>query len=110
MCIHAAVQTFLNILAEGIGRHGNDDGAFRIRTGKRPDCLCCTAAIHYRHLNIHQDQIIKALLRFGKPFNRFLSILGGSNNGTRILKQCSGNLQIDFIIFCQQNLLAGQNS
>ena len=34
MRIHAAVQTLLHILIEGIRRHGNDDDTFCVLTGK----------------------------------------------------------------------------
>ena len=52
--------------------------------------------------------MIVAFRRFGKQRNGLLAILSPGYNGSGVLQQGAGDFKINFIVFHNQNLCAGQ--
>ena len=63
IAVHAAGEVSFPVSLHGVGREG-DDGRLRVydSRGSRTDLPGRFEAVQFRHLNVHQDQVIAGLL------------------------------------------------
>ena len=102
--VHAAIECPLSLLLEHVSRHGNDrDGGAR-RVLQRTDALGGGAAVHDRHLHIHQHQIIAARVRGADLFHRDRAVLGGIDQKTVLVQDCNRDLAVQLVILDQQDM------
>lgn len=104
----AGGKTLPDLLFQQAGRHGDDR-----RLGKAvkvtfffPDLCCCLQAIHFGHLNVHEDEAVVALF---VKLNGFFPISGYSDRNLRniIVQVIGGQHEVKLIIIDQQHLDAG---
>ena len=59
MPVHAGGQIFINLVGERVGGQGDDRGALAVVAGlRRADLARGVDAVHHRHLDIHQHQVV----------------------------------------------------
>ena len=78
----------------------------RVITLQRSDGLGCLAAVHFRHLHIHQHHADAALVRSLKQLHSLLAVAGRHNLQAIHRQQLADNLHIDTVILCYQNSAA----
>ena len=98
MVVHANGPALLAVVAHGIGAHGQDGQA--VIDLLPADGCCGLIAVHDRHLQIHQDQIIAARLQHGQ---RLLAVLGQVNPEAFLRQQLRSHLLIDLVVLNQEN-------
>ena len=67
--------------------------------------LCGRVPVHYRHLQIHQDQIEVGHCR---RCDRLNTVVGGDDRGAGEFDQFASNLAVEIVVIHQQDALADQ--
>ena len=102
--VHAAVERPLPLLLEYVGRHGHDrDGGAR-RVVQRTDALGGGVAVHDRHLNIHQHQIIAVCGRTAHLVHRDRAVFGGIDQKTVLMQDLHRDLAVELVVLDQQHV------
>ena len=106
MNIHSRCKALLNIIMKGISTHCYHSNCFCIRSVHFPYILCCFKSTHYRHHNIHENNLVLSILRCFKYFNSFFPIDSRHNlcTGSFYYKSC--NFHIKLIIFSNNNFIS----
>ena len=77
MAVHSMIVGSGDIFREGVGCHSED----RYRCGVFPAagtyCICRLVSVHYRHLDIHEDQTVFSRRGRQVCIHRFLSVFRG---------------------------------
>ena len=114
--IHAGFKARIAIFLEGIRRHGQNRQV-------APFGQCAQGqggfqAIHFRHLDVHQDQVkrfalrmiwrvcLHAFLRLGHCHH---AVFGHSHFNCHIAQQLYGDIHVDGVVFGQQHPRSGRS-
>ena len=103
MGIHPRLYGGPDIFCKGIGRHGDDRDPGRIRCLHGPDRPCGRIAVHFRHLDVHEDASIGTVGRCGDEVHRLFSVHGRLTDKSHLLQQEAGNLTVDLHIVDDQD-------
>ena len=76
MSVHTCGKTPADILFKGIGGQSKDGNASGLGMGAFPDFNRGSQAVHNRHLQIHENEIVGSRLGGEKAFQRFPAIYG----------------------------------
>ena len=96
--IHPRFKAIVPVFVEGVGRHRYDGG---LRSaGHFADRQCGVKAVHYRHLHVHQDQVVgrRAYLVDGFP-----SVFGGVHLQADSVQEQLGHLKVEIHVIGQQD-------
>ena len=87
MTVHARIQRGLHILRKSVGRQCNDGDFFCIRAFRLhgADGFCCLQSVHFRHHNVHQDNIIGTRRVICKQVDNLLPVRRTGYDHLRIL-------------------------
>ena len=85
--VHARSEAFLNVLMVGVGCEGDDGDVLRRLAVELSDGGSRLQAVHHRHLNIHQDQIIPVGRGRLDLFNGNLSVFRSIYRKARFFKK-----------------------
>jgi hypothetical protein len=98
MVVHAGLDARQPVLLEGIGRQRHDGRARP--AGQRAYCPRRLKTIHPRHLQIHQDKVVR-----GPPCQRYSlgAVLGQIHVQAGDPQQLTGHLLIDRLVLNQQD-------
>ena len=75
MSIHAGSHAFLDVFVKSVGRHRDDRQSGLRRIRQRTDGRGSLIAIHFRHVDIHQDEIESVFRLLADKIERLLSIM-----------------------------------
>ena len=107
---HPVLQSRFLILIHGVGGHGNDGQVPDIRPGHRPDRPGRLVAVHNRHLYVHQDRVIVALLGCLHHLYRIRAVRGRLHDKPCLLQNLFRNLAVQFVILHKQDSLSAEIS
>ena len=96
--VHAGGETVQAVFIEGIRRHGED--RCRCVSGQGADPAGGFEAVQHRHLDVHQDQRVAAVLCHGHGSR---PICGQIDVETGVFEQTARNLLIDWFVFGEQD-------
>ena len=93
----------MTVCSTGIGRHGDDGQVVQSRNlangpGGRH-------AVHHRHLHVHQDQIVGAVVHL---FQSLGTVLSHVHHQAGLAQQLTGDLLVDLVVLDQQHAGATQ--
>ena len=102
--VHAALQTPVNVLGEGVGGHGDDGDALGVGAVQGTDGLGSLVAVHHGHTQVHEDGVVGSL-RGGLEFFQtdlpvFRPVQGKAAGGEQLL----GDLPVELVVLGQQNV------
>jgi hypothetical protein len=100
--VHAHAQGLGPVLGEGIGRHRQDRCLGVGRQGT--DATRRFQAIHHRHLDVHQDQLVGAMLDAALHGRR--AIVHHLHDKAQVLQQRHGHFLVERIVFGQQQAVS----
>ena len=98
MVVHPGLKTSVTVLVKRIGGHGQDRNVRPARQRTNRDR--CQQTIHHRHLDIHQDQIIR---RLAGHLDGDLSVFGHVHPHTDGLQHLACHFLIDIVVLYQKN-------
>ena len=99
MGIHSCLESCLSVFLERIGGHGNDRDARLGFIFQRADGVGGIIAIHARHLDIHQNTVVRVRIAILYPFNASLAISHTIDLDVISLQNLDGYLGIEVIVF-----------
>ena len=105
MGVHTVFQGGFLVLLHGVGRHGDDGQGLHVLPAQRPDRAGRFVAVHHRHLHIHQDGVVIALLRPAHHVHRVGAVRGGFHLEASLLQDHLGNLPVQLVVLHQQDPL-----
>ena len=109
MTVHSGCHGIFLIFLKCICRHCNDRDTCLLPIRQLPDRPCCFIAIHFRHLDIHEDHIIGIRRHFCYHVDTLNAIHHALCFQTGTLKDCLCNLRIQIIILCYKDIPAFQD-
>ena len=74
MTVHSRLESLLFVFLEGVGSHGDDRNQSLIFIRKTSYYPGCFVSIHYRHLDIHQNQVIVSGVFFQEGIDALLAV------------------------------------
>ena len=105
MSVHAGRISPHNIFMKCIRSHGDNRNGPRPGMLRLPDGIRRLVSVHYRHLHIHQYQIIT--FPAGKEFvHGFPAVPGTIHCNPCHLKQLQGNFPVQIIVLGQQYMIS----
>ena len=107
--IHAGILGTDDVFGEGIRRHGEDRKCFGIPLGKAADRSGGFIAIHDRHLDIHEDELVVARWMGGDLVNAVLSIHCRLDIGACHFEELLRDFTVQGIILDDKDAPAGQS-
>ena len=105
MVIHACLQRTLFVLRKGICRHGDNRNSCLFGIRHFADFPCGIIATQNRHLNIHQNQLIKMCRCLFQHFHTFHAIRRAFHQKPFLLQKRNRDFRIQIVILCKQNPL-----
>ena len=106
MAVHAAGQHQVHIFLEGIGGQGDDGHGAGVGPVHGANGLGRGIAVHFGHLQIHQNQVVEILGRLGEHGHGFRSVTRLVNIQTQMRELLNDDDAVDFHVIRQQNALA----
>ena len=103
MGVHPCIEGAFHILLECVGAHGDNGDFLRALFTALSDFPGSRKTVHYRHLDIHQNQIIIPNRPFQIALQRFLSVLPAFHLKIVAAQQCLGNLRVEIIVLRQKD-------
>ena len=104
--VHAAFHGAAAILIEGVGGHGKDRDPGQSGVFQRADLPGGGIAIHDRHLNIHQHQIIAARRGGAYFFHRYGTVVSRIDPEAILPSNFLRDLAVQLVVLHQQDLPA----
>lgn len=98
MVVHPGIPCRLPIFGKGICSHGNDGDVRFLGVVHPPNLFCCIAGVHHRHLDIHQDQLIRSVRSFFQHIHTFHAVFGTVYRAALFLQQFGGDLRIEVVV------------
>ena len=102
MAVHSRCQSFLPILVKSVGRHGQD-GNLSSGSGQVTDRLCRLVAVHFRHLDIHENCVIIILRLLFQRLHTFLAVSGPLCLKAAFLQKRHCDLRVKLVVLSYQN-------
>ena len=99
MGVHAGLLSGRNVLGKGVGRQRHNGDPAGIRAGKLSDLPGRIAAVHHRHLHIHENRIKGKQPGILKRIEGFLPVPCLDNLGAAHGKKIRRHLHVDLIVF-----------
>jgi len=102
IAVHTRVDTLLTIGKHGVRRHGDDwTGRQTLFPFERPDAPCRLHAIHARHLDIHQNDLVLSATR--NLCQRLFACHGDIVAVAEFIEEMAGDQNIGLIVLDEQN-------
>ena len=106
MFVHSTGHGLLHIFIKCVGTHGYNRHLLTILPVQLPNGFRSLQAVHFRHHDVHQYQIIGIFRHFHHPFYRQTSVFDTVHLNLIFFQNCLNNFQIQFIILNHQHFAA----
>ena len=104
--VHARGAGGGDVLGKGVGRHGDDGHLARVRPPQGADAARGLAAVHHRHLHVHEDGVEGESLRLSEALDSLRTVPSLRDGHAVHLQKLGGDLHVDFVVLGQQDALA----
>ncbi|MNT40022.1 hypothetical protein D3C72_1763140 [compost metagenome] len=102
MVHHAGLDHLLPVTGHGVGRHGDDGQAGKLR--QRAQVAGGRVAVHHGHLAVHEHAVEPRVC--GEQVQRLLAVVGQHHFHARLAQQLHGQLLVQRVVFDQQHARA----
>ena len=97
--IHPRFNAGLPVTFHGVGGHGYYGDFSKPALA---DLFCCLQAIHFRHLDVHNNYI-KIIRRCGKGFHRLSAVTGRCDCVAGLAQDQGRQFEVDRVVFCEED-------
>ena len=88
--------------AKALGRHGDDGHLARVRPPQGADAARGLAAVHHRHLHVHEDGVEGESLRLSEALDSLRAVPSLRDGHAVHLQKLGGDLHVDLVVLGQQ--------
>ena len=108
MLVHPHGLGRLNILGESVGRHGDNGDLLAVIPVHGPDGSGGVVAVHPRHLDVHEDDVVISVLTAEHPVHSFRSVGSALHSEAGHLQDLPGDLRVQLIVLHKQGTATRQ--
>lgn len=108
MLVHAALMALFDVVLKGICGHGEDGDERSITAGEASDPPARLIAVHDRHHDIHENEVIVAKGRFAECLDSFRAIFTGGDLHAFFFKEIEYDLAVQLIVLDEEDVKTGE--
>ena len=104
MSVHSRFQAFRDVLGESVGGHGDNGNGSGPLVFQFADIPRRVQTVHFRHLNIHEDQFIAFLRGRGHFIHADPSVFGTLCRDTEHAQHGGDDFPVNIVVFRDQDM------